>query len=109
MKKIILSILAICASTAFAVAQTSSTTTTTTTTMGTGTLTTYTPGSAFIVKETSGPVTYSYGDKVIYVTKSGKTLTEADLTTRIKVGMPVSVSYDTIDEKRIINRVEIDD
>lgn len=108
MKKAILSILAICASTAFAVAQTSSTTTTTTTT-GTGTLTTYTPGSTIIVKETSGPVTYSYGDKVVYVTKSGKTLTEADLTTRIKVGMPVSVSYDTIDEKRIINRVEIDD
>jgi len=107
MKKTILSIIAIRASTAFAVAQTSSTTTTTTT--GMGTLTTYTPGSAFIVKETSGPVTYSYGDNVTYVTKSGKTLTESDVTSRMKVGIPVSVGYSTVGEKRVISRVEIDD
>ncbi len=108
MNKAILSIAAICASAAFAVAQTSSSTTTTTTT-GMGTLTTYTPGSAFIVKETSGPVTYSYGDKVVYVTKSGKTISEADLATRMKVGMPVSVGYTTVGDKRVISRVEIDD
>jgi len=106
MNKTILSIVAICASAAFAMAQTTSTTTTTT---GTGTLTTYTPGSAFIVKETSGPVTYSYGDKVIYVTKSGKTLTESDLSSRMKVGIPVSVGYTTVGEKRVISRVEIED
>lgn len=108
MKKLILPIVAVCASAAFAVAQTTSTTTTTTTTAN-GTLTTYTPGSAFVVTETSGPVTYSYGDSVTYVTKSGKTLTEADVATRVKAGIPVSVGYTTVGEKRVINRVEIDD
>ncbi len=107
MKKVILSLAAICASTAFAVAQTSSTTTTTTT--GMGTITEYSPGQTFIVKETSGPVTYSYGDSVTYVTKSGKVLTDADLKSRMKVGAPVSVGYSTVGEKRVISRVEIDD
>ena len=74
-----------------------------------GTLTTYTPGSAFVVKESSGPVTYSYGDSVTYVTKSGKTLTDADVKTRIKVGIPVSVGYATVGDRRVISRVEIDD
>ena len=110
MKTIVLSIAAVCASAAFAVAQTtSSTTTTTTTTTGNGTLTTYTPGSAFVVKETTGPVTYSYGEKVVYVTKSGKTLTDADVATRVRAGIPVSVGYTTVGENRVINRVEIDD
>lgn len=106
MKKVILSIAAICASTAFAVAQM---TTTTTTTTGMGTITEYSPGETFVVKESSGPVTYSYGDSVTYVTKSGKTLTDADVKTRIKVGTPVSVGYTTVGEKRVISRVEIDD
>ena len=85
------------------------TTTTTTTTTGTGTLTEYSPGSAFIVKETSGPVSYRYGDKVTYVTRSGKSLTDDEVRTRIKVGVPVSVHYSTKGSDRIINRVEIDD
>lgn len=110
MKKSIVSILAICASATFAVAQVaSSTTTTTTTTTGAGTITQYSPGTTFVVKETSGPVTYSYGDTVTYVTKSGRTLTEDDIKTRIKIGTPVSVGYTTVGEKRLINRIEIDD
>ena len=109
MKKSILSILALCASATLTLAQVSSTTTTTTTTTGAGTITEYSPGSTFIVKETSGPVTYSYGDKVTYVTKSGRTLTDDDIKTRIKVGMPVSVGYTTVGENRVINRIEIDD
>ena len=107
MKKLALSLALVCASAAFAGAQT--TTTTTTTTTANGTLTTYTPGSAFVVKETSGPVTYTYGDKVTYVTKSGQTLTDADVATRVKAGIPVSVGYTTVGENRVINRVEIDD
>lgn len=74
-----------------------------------GTITEYSPGQTFVVKETSGPVTYSYGDSVTYVTKSGKVLTAEDVKTRIKVGAPVSVGYTTVDEKRVISRVEIDD
>jgi hypothetical protein len=84
-------------------------TVTTTTTTSTGTLHEYTPGSTFVVKETSGPVKYRYGKKVTYVTKSGKVLTDADVKTRIKVGSPVTVHYGAEGEARIINKVEIDD
>jgi hypothetical protein len=85
------------------------TSTTTTTSTGTGTLTEYTPGSAFVVKESSGPVTYRYGEHVTYVTKSGKTLGDDEVRTRIKAGIPVSVSYSTDGDARVINRVEVDD
>ena len=85
------------------------TTTTTTTTTGTGTITEYSPGSAFVVKETSGPVNYRYGEKVTYVTRSGKSLTDDEVRTRVKVGIPVNVQFSTEGNDRIINRVEIDD
>lgn len=85
------------------------TTTTTTYSTGTGTITEYTPGSAFVVKETSGPVTYKYGEKVTYVTKSGTVLTDEQVKTRIKVGVPVTVHYAPQGETRVINKVEIDD
>ena len=108
MKKVLLSaVCAVVATTAFA-ADTVSTTTTTTTT-GTGTLEEYTPGTTFVVKETSGPVKYKYGKKVTYVTKSGKVLTDADVKTRVKVGSPVTVHYSGTPEARVINKVEIDD
>ncbi|HEU4679318.1 MAG TPA: hypothetical protein VFS35_07340 [Terrimicrobiaceae bacterium] len=90
-------------------AQTETTTTTTTTTTGSGTITEYSPGSAFIVRETSGPVTYRYGENVTYVTRSGAPLTEEQVRTHVKVGVPVRVQYSTEGENRILNRVEIDD
>ena len=89
--------------------RTTTTTTKTTTTTSTGTLTEYSPGTTFIVKESSGPVTYRYGKKVVYVTKSGKEIPEAELKTRIRVGSPVSVEYATEGDARIVNRVVIDD
>jgi hypothetical protein len=107
MKKLIIPILAFCTSAAFAADEV--TTTTTKTTTSTGTITEYAPGKTFIVKETSGPVTYHYGEKVIYVTKKGKTLSDDEVRTRIKVGAPVSVHYVTQGENRVINRVEIDE
>lgn len=107
MKKTILSILLV-AATSVAMAQTSTTTTTSTTT-STGTISEYSPGKTFIVKETSGPVTYGYGKTVTYVTKSGKTLKEDEVRARIKVGAPVSVHYLSEGDKRVISRVEIDD
>ncbi|MES2597620.1 MAG: hypothetical protein V4662_19895 [Verrucomicrobiota bacterium] len=82
---------------------------TTKTVTSSGTLTEYVPGSSFIVKETSGPMTYRYGTKVAYVTRSGKILTEDDVKTRVKVGIPVSVHYGLEGETRVINRVVIDD
>ncbi|MEZ0277056.1 MAG: hypothetical protein ACAH88_19255 [Roseimicrobium sp.] len=84
-------------------------TTTTSTTMGTGTITEYTPGTTFVLKETSGPVTYKYGEKVTYVTKSGKTLSDDEVKTRIKVGSPVRVHYAASGDTKVINKVEIDD
>ena len=107
MKKLIIAMLAVCASAAIAADVTETTTTKTTTT--TGTLSEYVPGKTFIVKETSGPVTYHYGKKVTYVTKKGTTLTEDQVRTRIKVGIPVSVHYMTEGENRVISRVEVDD
>lgn len=104
MKKIILSLL--CAVATSALAQTATVVTTTT---GTGTIERYEPGSAFILKETTGPVTYSYGPDVVYVTRSGRVLTEADLRTHVVVGRPASVHYVTEGERRIIKRVEVDD
>ena len=111
MKKTLLSFAcALVASAAIAADVEKTTTTTTTTgTTGTGTITEYTPGSTFVVKESSGPVKYRYGKKVTYVTRSGKTLTDDDVRTRIKVGAPVSVHYSTEGSDRVISRVEIDD
>jgi ligand-binding SRPBCC domain-containing protein len=106
MKKTILS-LACAMIASVAVAQTSVTTTKTTT--SSGTVHEYSPGSSFVVKESSGPVKYKYGKKVKYVTKKGKTLTDDEVRTRIKVGSPVSVHYSTEGEDRVIDRVEIDD
>ena len=83
--------------------------TTTSTTTSTGTISEYSPGSTFVVKETSGPVKYRYGKKVTYVTKSGKVLTDDDVKTRIKVGSPVTVHYGAEGEAKVINKVEVDD
>lgn len=109
MKKHILTLLALSSAAAFAADEATTTTTTTTTTVGNGTITEYTPGTTFIVKETSGPVTYRYGKTVTYVTKSGKTLSEADVKTRIKVGVPVHVHYVKDGEARVISRIELDE
>ena len=107
MKKTLLSIvLAVAAP--FAWAQTSSTTTTTTTTSD-GTITEYTPGSVITLKETSGPRHYRFGKTVTYVTKSGKTLDEATVKTRIKIGVPVHVHYTGEGENVMVDRVILDE
>jgi len=94
---------------ASAVAAEETTTTTTRTTTSRGTISEYSPGSTFVVKETSGPVKYRYGKKVTYVTKSGKTLSDEDVRTRIKVGVPVSIQYNTEGQDRVISRLELDE
>jgi hypothetical protein len=110
MKKTILSI-ALALVAPFAWAQTSSTssTTTTTTTEGGGTITEYTPGSVITLKETSGPRHYRFGKTVTYVTKSGKTLDEETVKTRIKVGVPVHVHYSGEGENLLVDRVVLDE
>ena len=108
MKKTLLSIaLAVVAPLAWG--QTSSTTTTTTTTTSDGTITEYTPGSVITLKETSGPRHYRFGKTVTYVTKSGKTLDEATVKTRIKIGVPVHVHYTGEGENLMVDRVILDE
>jgi hypothetical protein len=108
MKKTVLSIaLAIVAP--FAWGQVSQTTTTTTTTEGNGTITEYTPGSAIVLKETSGPVRYRFGKTVTYVTRSGKTLDEETVRTKVRVGVPVRVHYVGTADERMVDRVILDE
>ena len=85
MKKIVLSI-ALAFVAPFAWGQVSETTTTTTTTDASGTITEFSPGSAIVLKETSGPRHYRFGKSVTYVTRSGKVLDEDVVKTRVKVG-----------------------
>jgi hypothetical protein len=81
------------------------TTTTTTATEDTGTITQYTPGSAIVLKETSGPVHYRFGKTVTYVTRSGKVLDEKTVRTKIKVGVPVRVHYAGTGQNKVVDRV----
>jgi hypothetical protein len=108
MKKTLLS-MALAAVAPFAWAQVSETTTTTTTTEGNGTITEYSPGKTIVLKETSGPRTYRFGKSVTYVTRSGKTLDEDVVRTRVKVGIPVRVHYVGTGDNMMVDRVILDE
>src|SRR5205085_2067763 len=108
MKKTLLSI-ALAVVAPWAWGQTSSTTTTTTTTDGGGVITEYTPGSVITLKESSGARHYRFGKTVTYVTKSGKTLDEDTVRTRIKVGIPVHVHYTGEGDNVLVDRVILDE
>jgi hypothetical protein len=73
----------------FAWGQVSESTTTTTTTEGGGTITGFTPGSAIVLKESSGPRHCRFWKNVTDVTRSGKVLEEDTIKARIKVRLPV--------------------
>jgi hypothetical protein len=108
MKKMLLS-MALAVVAPFAWAQVSETTTTTTTTEGNGTITEYTPGSAIVLKESSGPRRYRFGKTVTYVTRSGRVLDEDTVRTRIKVGVPVRVHYAGTGDTMMVDRVILDE
>jgi hypothetical protein len=108
MKKIVLSI-ALAFVAPFAWAQVSETTTTTTTTDANGTITEYTPGSAIVLKETSGPVRYRFGKTVTYVTRSGRVLDPDVVRTRVKVGVPVRVHYTGTGDNMMVDRVIVEE
>ncbi|MEY2525682.1 MAG: hypothetical protein QOE73_453 [Verrucomicrobiota bacterium] len=107
MRKLVLS-LVLSVAAPFAWAQTSSTTTTTTTEGG-GTITSFSPGSTIVLKESSGPRSYKFGKTVTYVTRSGKTLDEDTVRTRIKVGIPVHVHYIGEGDAMTVDRVILDE
>ena len=108
MKKMFLSI-ALAVVAPFAWGQVSETTTTTTTTEGNGTITEYTPGSAIVLRETSGPVRYRFGNTVTYVTRGGRVLDEDTVRTRVRVGIPVRVHYVGTGDERMVDRVIVDE
>lgn len=107
MKKLLLSV-ALAVAAPFAWAQVSETTTTTTTEGG-GTITSFTPGNTIVLRESSGPKTYRFGNTVTYVTKSGKVLDEDTVRTRIKVGVPVHVHYVGEGDNMVVDRVILDE
>jgi hypothetical protein len=109
MKKILLSIALACVA-PFAWGQVSQqTTTTTTTTEANGTITEYTPGSAIVLRESSGPVHYRFGKTVTYVTRSGRVLDEDTVRTRIKLGVPVRVHYVGTSPDMMVDRVTLEE
>jgi hypothetical protein len=108
MKKMMLSI-ALAFVAPFAWGQVSQTTTTTTTTDANGTITEYAPGSAIVLRETSGPVRYRFGKTVTYVTRSGRVLDEDTVRTKVKVGVPVHVHYSGTGDSMLVDRVIVDE
>ena len=109
MKKMLLS-MALAVVAPFAWGQVSETsTTTTTTTEGNGTITEYTPGSAIVLRESSGPRRYRFGKTVSYVTRSGRVLDEDTVRTRVKVGVPVRVHYMGTGDNMMVDRVILDE
>ena len=107
MKKIIIPMLAVFASAAFAADVVETTTTKTVTSEGT--IHEYVPGKTFIVKEQSGPVSYEYDKEVVYVNREGKTIAEAELAAALKAGVRVKVHYHGLGDHRRIKRIEIRD
>ncbi|PYJ21882.1 MAG: hypothetical protein DME71_05725 [Verrucomicrobia bacterium] len=85
------------------------TTTTATTTEANGTITQYTPGSAIVLKETTGPVRYRFGKTVTYVTRSGRVLDGQMVRTKIKVGVPVRVHFIGTGTNQVVDRVILEE
>jgi hypothetical protein len=85
------------------------TTQTTITAEANGTITEYTPGSAIVLRESSGPVSYRFGKTVTYVTRSGRVLDEATVKSKIRVGVPVRVHYAGTGPNMVVDRVILEE
>ena len=62
-----------------------------------------------MLRESSGPRHYRYGKTVTYVTRSGRTLDEEMVKTRVKVGAPVHVHYVGEGDNMLVDRVILDE
>ena len=85
------------------------TTQTTSITDANGTITEYTPGSAIVLRESSGPVRYRFGKTVMYVTRSGRVLDAGTVKSKIRVGVPVQVHYTGTAPNMVVDRVVLDE
>jgi hypothetical protein len=80
------------------------TTTETTTTYSAGTVTTYEPGKTIVVKGPEGPVSFALGTAANIVDGAGKIVTAP-----LRAGQKVRVYYTGPTEKRVVERVIVED
>ena len=80
------------------------TTTETTTTYSAGTVTTYEPGKTIVVKSPEGPVSFALGTAANVVDAAGKAVSAP-----LRAGQKVRVYYSGPTEKRVVQRVVVED
>ena len=80
------------------------TTTETTTTYSAGTVTTYEPGKTIVVKSDTGPVSFALGTAARIVDGAGKIVTAP-----LRAGQKVRVYYTGPTEKRVVERVIVEE
>ena len=80
------------------------TTTETTTTYSAGTVTTYEPGKTIVVRSERGPVSFALGTAANVVDAAGHVVTAP-----IRAGQKVRVYYSGPTEKRVVQRVVVED
>ena len=80
------------------------TTTETSTTYSAGTVTTYEPGKTIVVRSAEGPVSFALGTAANVVDATGKVVTAP-----IRAGQKVRVFYTGPTEKRVVQRVVVED
>ena len=80
------------------------TTTETTTTYSAGTVTTYEPGKTIMVKSDGGPVSFALGTAARIVDGAGKIVTAP-----LRAGQKVRVYYTGTGERRVVERVQVED
>ena len=78
--------------------------TTSTTTYTAGTVTTYEPGKTVVVKSEQGPVSFALGTAAHVVDAAGKVVTAP-----LRAGQKVRVYYTGPTEKRVVERVIVED
>jgi hypothetical protein len=83
---------------------TGTTTTETTTTYSAGTVSTYEPGKTIVVKSDEGPVSFALGTASRIVDGAGKLVTAP-----LRSGQKVRVYYTGTGEKRVVERVQVED
>lgn len=79
-------------------------TTTETTTYSAGAVTTYEPGKTIVVRSEEGPVTFALGTAARIVNGAGKIVTAP-----LRAGQKVRVYYIGTGEKRVVERVLVED
>ena len=79
-------------------------TTETSTTYSAGTVTTYEPGKTIVVRSSDGPVSFALGTAANVVDAAGRAVTAP-----IRAGQKVRVYYSGPTEKRVVQRVVVED